>query len=146
MNKIVIKNTPTKDYTPLSIDGGNGMTCLEISEDTLRVPNLEVMGNANIQLKPIRTEFRHIIGGGYYANSSSKRYFPLVGGYLESVQSGRGITDYRVVCDETNNTGDVIDANEFVGDIFIKPTRSINFIRLNFVAVRTAVSFAEVGV
>ena len=69
----------------------------------------------------------------------------LVGGYLESVQSGRGITDYRVICDETNNTGDVIDANEFVGDIFIKPNRSINFIRLNFVAVRTAVSFSEVG-
>jgi hypothetical protein len=69
----------------------------------------------------------------------------LVGGYLESVQTGRGITDYRVICDETNNTGDVVDANEFVGDIFIKPTRSINFIRLNFVAVRTAVSFSEVG-
>tara|TARA_B100000809_G_scaffold144246_1_gene141805 strand:+ start:9902 stop:11659 length:1758 start_codon:yes stop_codon:yes gene_type:complete len=69
----------------------------------------------------------------------------LVGGYLESVQTGRGITDYRVICDETNNTGDVVDANEFVGDIFIKPTRSINFIRLNFIAVRTAVSFSEVG-
>jgi hypothetical protein len=69
----------------------------------------------------------------------------LVSGYLDSVQAGRGITDFRVICDESNNTGDVIDANEFVGDIFIKPTRSINFIRLNFVAVRTAVSFSELG-
>ena len=68
----------------------------------------------------------------------------LVTSYLDSVQGKRGITDFRVICDETNNTGDVIDANEFVGDIFIKPTRSINFIRLNFVAVRTAVSFSEV--
>ena len=68
----------------------------------------------------------------------------LVTSYLESVQAKRGITDFRVICDESNNTGDVIDANEFVGDIFVKPSRSINFIRLNFVAVRTAVSFSEV--
>jgi len=49
-----------------------------------------------------------------------------------------------VVCDETNNTAEVIDRNEFIGDIYIKPARSINFIRLNFVAVRTGVSFEEI--
>jgi len=68
----------------------------------------------------------------------------LVTPYLRDVQGRRGITDFTVVCDETNNTGEVIDRNEFVGDIYIKPARSINFIQLNFVAVRTGVEFSEV--
>lgn len=68
----------------------------------------------------------------------------MVEPFLRDVQGRRGITDYRVVCDETNNTGEVIDRNEFVGDIYIKPARSINFIQLNFVAVRTGVDFTEV--
>lgn len=63
---------------------------------------------------------------------------------LREVQGGRGITDFLVVCDETNNTPAVIDRNEFVANIFIKPARSINYITLNFVAVRTGVSFEEV--
>jgi len=64
--------------------------------------------------------------------------------YLRDVQGRRGITDFLVVCDESNNTAEVIDRNEFVGDIYIKPARSINFIQLNFVAVRTGVAFSEV--
>jgi hypothetical protein len=68
----------------------------------------------------------------------------LVTPFLRTVQGRRGITDFKVVCDTTNNTGDIIDANRFVGDIYIKPARSINFIQLNFVAVRTGVSFNEV--
>jgi phage tail sheath protein FI len=64
--------------------------------------------------------------------------------FLRTIQARRGITDFAVVCDESNNTGEVIDRNEFVGDIYIKPTRSINFIRLNFVAVRTNVDFSEI--
>jgi hypothetical protein len=68
----------------------------------------------------------------------------LVIPYLQSVQSRRGITDFLVVCDDTNNTPEIIDRNEFVGDIYIKPARSINFITLNFIAVRTGVSFTEV--
>ena len=68
----------------------------------------------------------------------------LVEPFLRDVQGRRGITDFRVVCDETNNTGEVIDRNEFIGDIYIKPARSINFIQLNFVAVRTGVDFTEV--
>jgi phage tail sheath protein FI len=67
----------------------------------------------------------------------------LVQPFLREVAGRRGITDFRVVCDETNNTPQVIDSNGFVGDIFIKPTRSINFIQLNFVAVPTGLSFAE---
>lgn len=69
----------------------------------------------------------------------------LVEPYLRDIKGRRGITDFRVVCDETNNTPEVIDRNEFVASIFIKPARSINFITLNFVATRTGVSFDEVA-
>jgi phage tail sheath protein FI len=68
----------------------------------------------------------------------------LVEPFLRDVQGRRGIYDFRVVCDESNNTGEVIDRNEFVGDIYIKPARSINFIQLNFVAVRSGVEFSEI--
>ena len=72
------------------------------------------------------------------------QFVNLVEPYLRDVQGRRGITDFRVVCDESNNTANVIDSNQFVGDIYIKPARSVNFIQLNFVAVRTGVSFTEV--
>lgn len=72
------------------------------------------------------------------------QFVNLVEPFLRDVQGRRGITDFRVVCDETNNTGEIIDRNEFVGDIFVKPARSINFIQLNFVAVRTGVEFEEI--
>jgi phage tail sheath protein FI len=68
----------------------------------------------------------------------------LVEPFLRDIQGRRGIVDFRVVCDDTNNTGEVIDRNEFVGDIYVKPSRSINFIQLNFVAVRSGVEFSEV--
>ena len=68
----------------------------------------------------------------------------IVEPYLRDVQAKRGITDFLVVCDESNNSADVIDANEFRADIFVKPARSINFIGLTFVATRTGVSFEEV--
>ena len=64
--------------------------------------------------------------------------------FLRNVQGRDGISDFIVVCDDTNNTSDVIDRNEFVGDIFVKPNRAINFIQLNFVAVRSGVEFSEV--
>ena len=69
----------------------------------------------------------------------------IVEPFLREVQGRRGITDFLVVCDETNNTGDVIDRNEFKAEIFVKPARSINFITLSFVATRTGVSFDEVA-
>lgn len=69
----------------------------------------------------------------------------LVEPFLRDVQGRRGITDFKVVCDETNNTGQVIDRNEFVADIYVKPNRSINFIQLNFIATRSGISFEEVG-
>ena len=72
------------------------------------------------------------------------QFVNLVEPYLRDIQGRRGIFDFRVVCDETNNTSEIIDRNEFVGDIYVKPARSINFIQLNFIATRTGVSFEEV--
>lgn len=69
----------------------------------------------------------------------------LVEPFLRDVQSRRGVIDFKVVCDEKNNTPEVIDGNRFVADIYIKPNRSINFIQLNFIATRTGVNFSEVG-
>ena len=69
----------------------------------------------------------------------------IVEPFLREVQGRRGITEFLVVCDETNNTGEVIDRNEFIAEIFVKPARSINFITLQFIATRTGVSFDEVA-
>ena len=71
-------------------------------------------------------------------------FLNIVEPYLRDVQAKRGINEFLVVCDESNNTPDVIDRNEFVADIFVKPARSINFIGLTFVATRTGISFSEV--
>lgn len=72
------------------------------------------------------------------------QFVAMVEPYLRDVQGRRGIFDFRVVCDATNNTPEVVDSNRFVGDIYIKPARSINYIQLNFIAVRTGVDFSEV--
>jgi hypothetical protein len=72
------------------------------------------------------------------------QFVALVEPFLRDIQGRRGIYDYRVVCDTTNNTQQVIDSNQFVGDIYVKPARSINFIQLNFIAVRTGVDFTEI--
>ena len=69
----------------------------------------------------------------------------LVEPFLRDVQGRRGITEFRVVCDESNNTGEIIDRNEFACDIYIKPARSINFITLTFIAARSSVNFEEIG-
>jgi len=81
-------------------------------------------------------EFNDIITRSSFLN--------VVDPYLRDVKAKRGITDYVVICDETNNTPDIIDSNQFRADIFVKPNRSINFIGLSFVATRTGVSFEEV--
>jgi len=69
----------------------------------------------------------------------------LVEPFLRDVQGRRGVYNFRVVCDASNNTQQVIDSNSFVADIFIQPARSINFIQLNFVATRTGIQFEEIG-
>ena len=73
------------------------------------------------------------------------RFTSLVTPFLRDVQSRRGLIDFKVVCNETNNTPERIDRNEFWADIYIKPNRSINYIQLNFIATRTGASFSEVG-
>jgi len=73
------------------------------------------------------------------------QFVSMVEPFLREVQGRRGITDFKVVCDGSNNPGSVVDANNFVGDIYVKPSRSINFIQLNFVAARTDVNFTEIG-
>lgn len=70
------------------------------------------------------------------------QFVNLVEPFLRDVQGRRGITDFRVVCDETNNTSQIIDSNQFVGDIYVKPNRSINYIQLNFIAARSGVEFS----
>jgi len=65
--------------------------------------------------------------------------------FLRDIQGRRGITNFKVICDDTNNTSEVIDGNKFVADIYVKPTRSINFIQLNFVATRSGVDFSEIA-
>jgi phage tail sheath protein FI len=72
------------------------------------------------------------------------QFVALVTPFLRDIQGRRGITDFKVVCDKSNNTQQVVDSNQFVGDIYIKPARSINFIQLNFVAVATGVDFTTV--
>ena len=81
-------------------------------------------------------EFNDIITRSSFLN--------VVDPYLRDVKAKRGINDYVVICDETNNTPDIIDSNQFRADIFVKPNRSINFIGLSFIATRTGVSFEEV--
>ena len=73
------------------------------------------------------------------------QFTSLITPFLRDVQGRRGLYDFKVICNESNNTGEVIDRNEFVADIFLKPAKSINFIQLNFIATRTGVSFDEIG-
>jgi phage tail sheath protein FI len=80
-------------------------------------------------------------------NDASTRagFTDIVSAYLRTVQGNRGITDFRVICDDTNNPEDVVNANEFIADIYVRPIASINFIQLNFVSVRGSAAFAELG-
>jgi phage tail sheath protein FI len=73
------------------------------------------------------------------------QFVGMVTPFLRDVRGRRGLTDFLVVCDESNNTGEVIDTNRFVADIYLKPNRSINFIQLNFIATRTGVAFSEIA-
>jgi phage tail sheath protein FI len=72
------------------------------------------------------------------------RFVSTVEPFLRDIQGRGGISDFAVVCDDSNNTQEVVDRSEFVGSIFVKPSRPINFILLNFVAVRSGVEFTEI--
>lgn len=119
--------------------GDKTLTSVPSSFDRINVRRLfitlekAISTAAKFQLFEINDEF------------TRNQFKAMVNPFLREVQGRRGITDFKVVADESNNTGDVIDRNEFVADIFIKPSRSINFIQLNFIATRTDVSFSEIG-
>ena len=146
-NKIQRDTLYTKRINPVIFSPGGGFllfgdkTGLAIASafDRINVRRLFLNLEARIEIAA-RTqlfEFNDEITRANFRN--------IVEPFLRGVQAKRGITDFLVICDETNNTPDVIDANEFKADIFIKPARSINFIGLTFVATRTGVSFSEVA-
>jgi len=136
----------TKRINPIIFSPGSGIilfgdkTALSYSSafDRINVRRLFLTLEASIE-RAARTqlfEFNDTITRTNFLN--------IVEPYLRDVKAKRGVTDYKVICDESNNTPDVIDANQFKADIYIKPARSINFIGLTFVANRTGVSFEEV--
>ena len=81
----------------------------------------------------------------FFEEISRAQFRNMVEPFLRDVKGRRGITDFKVVCDRTNNTSAIIDANKFVADIYVKPARSINYITLNFIATRTGVEFSEIA-
>jgi len=146
-NKVQRDSLYTKRINPVIFSPGGGFllfgdkTGLAIASafDRINVRRLFLNLEARIEIAA-RTqlfEFNDDITRSNFRN--------IVEPFLRGVQAKRGITDFLVICDESNNTPDVIDANEFKCDIFIKPARSINFIGLTFVATRTGVSFSEVA-
>lgn len=110
---------------PSAFDRINVRRCFIVLEKTIARAAKSLMFEFNDEFT--RTQFRN-----------------LVEPFLRDVQGRRGITDFKVVCDGSNNTAEVIDSNRFVGDIYVKPARSINFIQLNFVAVRSGIEFSEI--
>ena len=96
-----------------------------------------------IVIEPVNFSFLNVLYLLIYP-SITLVFVNVVDPYLRDIKTKRGVTDYLIVCDETNNTPEVIDNNEFRADIFLKPTKSINYVTLTFVATRTGISFEEV--
>ena len=122
---IILYGDKTKESRPSAFDRINVRRLFLVIERAIKAAAANVLFEFNDEFT--RAEFVNIVEP-----------------FLREIQGRRGITDFRVVCDETNNTAAVIDANRFIASCFIKPARSINFITLNFVAVRTGVDFDEV--
>lgn len=135
-----------KGINPVVIQAGAGTVLLgdktlqpsPSSFDRINVRRLFIVLEKAISRAAITTLFE------FNDEFTRAQFTNLVEPFLRDVQGRRGITDFRVVCDSTNNTQDVIDRNEFIGDIYVKPARAINFIQLNFVSVRTGVEFEEI--
>ena len=135
-----------KRVNPIVAQGGNGIilfgdkTGLSYSSafDRINVRRLFLTIEEAIEraAKDQLFEFNDVITRSNFVNIAEP--------FLRDVKAKRGINDFVVICDETNNTPDIIDSNQFRADIFVKPARSINFIGLTFVATRTGVSFEEV--
>jgi hypothetical protein len=107
-----------------------------------------LFGDKTLQSKPSafdRINVRRLFIVLEKAVSTASKFRNMVEPFLRDVKGRRGITDFKVVCDGTNNTGNIIDTNKFVADIYVKPARSINYITLNFIATRTGVEFSEIA-
>lgn len=122
---ILLFGDKTKLNRPSAFDRINVRRLFLLMERSIKVAAEQVMFEFNDEFT--RAEFVNIVEP-----------------FLRDIKGRRGITDFRVVCDETNNTAQVVDTNQFVADIYVKPARSINYVTLNFVAVRTGVEFEEV--
>ena len=135
-----------KSINPIVAQGGSGIqlfgdkTGLGVASafDRINVRRLFLTIEDSIEraAKDQLFEFNDVITRSNFVN--------IVEPFLRDVKAKRGVTDFVVICDETNNTPDIVDSNQFRADIFVKPARSINFIGLTFVATRTGVSFEEV--
>ena len=139
MYPISINPVITQRGTGVLLFGDKTMQTVPSAFDRINVRRLFIVLEKAISIaaKAMLFEFNDEFTRSQFVN--------MVTPFLREVQGRRGITDFKVVCDSSNNTGQVIDTNNFVGDIFIKPARSINFIQLNFIAARSDVSFSEIG-
>ena len=139
MYKIGINPIITQRGSGVVLWGDKTMQAVPSAFDRINVRRLFIILEKAISIvaKSMLFEFNDEFTRSQFVN--------LIAPFLREVQGRRGITDFKVVCDGSNNTGVVIDSNRFVGDIYIKPTRSINFIQLNFIAARSDVSFSEIG-
>ena len=139
MYKIGINPIITQRGSGVCLWGDKTMQAVPSAFDRINVRRLFIILEKAISIvaKSMLFEFNDEFTRSQFVN--------LIAPFLREVQGRRGITDFKVVCDTSNNTGTVIDGNEFVGDIYIKPTRSINFIQLNFIAARSDVAFSEIG-
>ena len=139
MYKIGINPIITQRGSGVVLWGDKTMQAVPSAFDRINVRRLFIILEKAISIvaKSMLFEFNDEFTRSQFVN--------LIAPFLREVQGRRGITDFKVVCDTSNNTGTIIDSNQFVGDIFIKPTRSINFIQLNFIAARSDVAFSEIG-
>ena len=139
MYKVSINPIITQPGAGVLLFGDKTMQVIPSAFDRINVRRLFIVLEKAISIaaKSLLFEFNDEFTRAQFVN--------IVSPFLREVQGRRGITDFKVVCDTSNNTGQVIDTNNFVGDIYIKPARSINFIQLNFIAARTDVSFSEIG-
>ena len=139
MYPISINPIITQRGTGVMLFGDKTMQTVPSAFDRINVRRLFIVLEKAISIaaKSMLFEFNDEFTRSQFVN--------MVSPFLREVQGRRGITDFKVVCDSSNNTGQIIDTNSFVGDIYVKPARSINFIQLNFIAARTDVSFSEIG-
>jgi phage tail sheath protein FI len=161
LNRGMIKNVAKLAYNPVEADRDllyvagvnpvitiNGVGTLLFGDKTFTIEDT-AFGHINVRRLFIVLE-KAITSASKYMlfefndTFTQSQFKNMVNPYLRQIKGERGITDFLVVCDATNNTPTVIDANQFVGDIYIKPSRSINWVTLNFVAVATGVEFSEV--